>query len=237
MNARLLHARSALLGSVFLASIFATVLPACGRGPLICTGGARIVGSACYCAKGQTWNGAQCAGTPETGSCTQKNAMEVVGAAGSICYCPDNWIWNNASRTECLPCTGGAIANGDACYCPEGTAWNNSTCEPIPQAAPVASCMGGAIATDQGCQCPQGSSWNGVQCMCPAGAEWNGVQCVWSQQVQQQQPPPQQQVIEQRSYQSTCCVNHAKYNCPNHAAFQACATLSPSHGCTRAGGC
>ncbi|MDB4995525.1 MAG: hypothetical protein JWM74_2957 [Myxococcaceae bacterium] len=230
-----MSSRNAFFVFLLAASIFATLLPACGRGPLVCTGGARVVGSACYCAKGQTWNGSQCAGTPETGACAQKNSMEVVGAAGSICYCPDGWIWDSANRTECLPCTGGAIANGDSnCYCPDGTAWNNNACEPIPQAAPVASCMGGAIATDQGCMCPQGATWNGAQCMCPAGAEWNGAQCVWQQQ-------PQQQVIQQRSIQSsssfTCCVNHAKYNCPNDAAFQACATMQGNHGCARAGGC
>lgn len=202
------------------------VITSCGPGPVVCYGGGRQMGDGCFCARGQTWDGSQCVGTPETGSCTQKGAMEVVSPAGSACFCPDGWIWTDQNRVECVACGGGSLAQGDtACVCPEGTAWIENACQAVQQ--PVAevpqpmSCTGGAIATDQGCQCPQGTGWDGASC---AGG-------------QGPQPIEIHQHTIQSSQSFTCCVNHSKYSCPNDAAFQACATLNPNHGCTPAGGC
>jgi hypothetical protein len=223
-SSRPLDLSLSLFASVVVA---AAMLAGCGGGQIVCTGGGRLVGTGCFCARGQTWDGAQCVGTPETGNCTQKGAMEVVGTAGSVCFCPDGWIWTDANRTECVACTGGAQANGDTeCVCPGGTAWVDNACQQVAAPQPVAeqmTCTGGAIATDQGCQCQQGTVWDGNNCVVAEAT------------------PPQQIQIQQHTVHSTqsftCCINHAQYTCPNQAAFQACATLSPNHGCTPAGGC
>lgn len=184
------------------ALVVMALLPGCSCGSgggMICTGGGRLVGNGCFCPRGTTWGGNQCQGTPEQGVCTQKGAMEVVGAAGSICTCPDGWIWSSPAMEECVACTGGAIASGDSCVCPDGTAWDGNQCQ---AQAPVAQ--------EQPQEAPQ-------------------------------QQAPAQVEVQQRTIQSTqsftCCVNHARYQCPNQAAFTACATLSPNHGCARAGGC
>src|SRR5690348_14721217 len=81
-------------------------------------------------------------------------------------------------------------------------------------------CQGGAVPAGDQCVCPESSQWDGAQCVQAGGG--------------------QQQVYEQRTYQGsqsfTCCVNHAKYTCPDQASFQACSTLS-AHNCAPAGGC
>jgi len=133
--------------------------------------------------------------------------MEVISPAGSMCFCPDGWIWTDANRTECQPCGGGSLADGDQ------------------------------------------------RCVCPAGTAWIDNACQQPQQQAQEQPQPQEQVqatqaappppppveyrhqTRQSTTNLTCCINHAKYQCPTDAAFRACATLSPNHGCARAGGC
>lgn len=182
---------------------------ACGReaGGAICTGGSRAVGGGCYCARGQQWDGSQCAGTPETGTCTQRGAMEVISPAGSMCFCPDGWIWTDANRTECQPCGGGSFADGDRCVCPAGTAWIDNACQQ-PQEQPQAQAVEAPPEAPPQAQPPQA-------------------------------PPPVE--VRQQTRQSTsnftCCINHAKYQCPNDGAFRACMTLTPNHGCARAGGC
>lgn len=89
-------------------------------------------------------------------------------------------------------------------------------------AAPT--CTGGAFMTDQGCMCPDGTTWDGANCVAAGPAA----------------PPPQQVIIRQQTHQSnssfSCCINGAKYSCPNDAEFRNCMTLQ-GHGCTPAGGC
>lgn len=115
-----------------------------------------------------------------------------------------------AAYPQQATCTGGAVPSGDQCVCPEGTQWNG------------AECAGAAAAA-----CPPGAVQSGDQCVCPQGTQWGGESC---QVVIEQR-------TEQRSMNLTCCINHAKYTCPDEAALQRCATLTPNHGCAPAGGC
>jgi hypothetical protein len=48
-------------------------------------------------------------------------------------------------------------------------------------------------------------------------------------------PVPQIQV-RGSVYSGSCCINGAKYSCPDQATFQACSQMNPS-GCTPAGSC
>ena len=79
---------------------------------------------------------------------------------------------------------------------------------------------GGAIMTDQGCMCPDGTQWDGNQCS----------------PVQQQTVIQQQTIQRNADISLTCCINHARYECPSQKAFNDCVTLSP-HQCKPAGGC
>ncbi len=211
-----------------------SMLPACacgagggaGGGGIVCTGGARMVGAGCFCPTGTTFDGTQCQGQAQQGSCPA-GELEVVGQTGAACFCPDGQVWADANRTGCAACTGGSIASGDSCVCPDGTAWdgNQNQCvqqQVVAQEQPQQpQCQGGAILTDNGCACPDGTQWDGNQCS----------------PVQQQQTVIQQQNIQQNANISlTCCINHTQYECPSQKAFNDCVTLSPHH-CKHVGGC
>ncbi len=226
-------------------SVLAALAASCsgGWGPTVCTGGARAIGSNCFCPKGTSFDGASCQGTPEQGNCVP-GAMEVVGDGQSVCYCPDGFVWTDGQQS-CAPCEGGSVAVGDTCQCQNNTIWDGNVCAP---------CQGGAIASNNACVCPDGTAWDGAQCQqtfvaeptctggavmtqagcqCPQGTAWDGANCVSA-------PAGGPVIIEQRTHQRnvslTCCINGANYTCPNEAEFRACTTLQ-AHNCARAGGC
>ncbi|MBL9027387.1 MAG: hypothetical protein JNL21_34670 [Myxococcales bacterium] len=216
--------RSPTTPFIALGPVLGAVVLACGAGawgPPVCTGGARAIGSNCFCPRGTTFDGQACQGTPEQGSCVA-GAMEVSGDGQSLCYCPDGWVWADANKQSCAPCEGGSLAVGDTCQCPQGTEWNGNQCQEVVMAAPT--CTGGAFMTEQGCMCPDGTAWDGANCVASGPTA----------------PPPQQVIIRQQTNQSsssfTCCINGAKYTCPNDAEFRNCMTLQ-GHGCAPAGGC
>jgi hypothetical protein len=124
-----------------------------------------------------------------------------------------------AAPAQTLACEGGSVQVGDQCACPDGTAWDGAQCAGAAVANAGPSCTGGAVPAGDQCVCPEGTAWNGAECVAVV----------------------QQTVIQQQSHTGTssftCCVNGARYTCPDDAAFRACVTMSPSHGCTRAGGC
>lgn len=70
----------------------------------------------------------------------------------------------------------------------------------------------------------------------PSDDEMNGAAPTWDAQYQEA-PAVQVQVNTATAVSNvTCCINGARYTCPDQASFQACASMNPS-GCTPAGAC
>ena len=148
--------------------------------PTQCSGGAELIGNACFCANGMIWNGLTCQGTPDPSGCS--GGSYLFGPAGSAsCHC---MLGSTVNNGECvaLQCTGGAVAGDTECVCPNGTQWDGAQC-----AAPQLQCNGGAVASGDQCVCPEGTAWDGSQCAaaqaqptvtCTGGAVASGDQCV-----------------------------------------------------------
>ncbi len=128
--------------------------------PPQCTGGAKLVNNSCYCAAGMTWNGLQCQGTPQAGTCGG-NSYPFGPDGFAQCFCLDGYKLDNAQCIE-LSCSGGSVASGDQCVCPDGTQWDGSQCVAVQQQL---TCNGGAVPSGDQCVCPDGTQWDGAQCV------------------------------------------------------------------------
>jgi len=126
--------------------------------PTQCSGGAELIGNACFCANGMIWNGLACQGTPDPSGCS--GGSYLFGPAGSAsCHC---MLGSTVNNGECvaLQCTGGAVAGDTECVCPNGTQWDGAQC-----AAPQLQCNGGAVASGDQCVCPDATAWDGTSCV------------------------------------------------------------------------
>jgi hypothetical protein len=229
------------LALVVLATL-AALTGSCRSNAVVCNGGAKQIGNACFCALGTSWNGGGCVGTPQAGTCT--------GGAYQVqdqCFCPDGTAWDQGQCLQ-LNCQGGAMVSGNSCVCPAGTVWQDNQCQQPPQP----QCTGGAsLGNDGQCYCPDGTQWDGAscigvapavttctggaspgndgQCYCPAGTQWDGVNCVGAAA-----PPPA--TYEDLCYDLDCNGSKTGKQCFNsHADY--CASLCASDNCLAPGAC